>query len=75
MAKQFCEPKHHQIESGDWVPQVHVYQLVPGGMDCRPLYNFSKRFDSEADARNYSIAMAFQWLRDNGLPEELSLLS
>ena len=58
--------KHYQLRSGKWRPQVHLMELVPGGMDVfQLLAPEDVLFESEDEAKAYSDAMARKWIKDN----------
>lgn len=62
------EPKQYQLKTGEWVPKVNLYETVPGGIEASLLLApDGKRFPTEAEARDYSVAMARKWIKDKYL--------
>ncbi len=62
------EPKQYELKTGQWVPKVHLYETVPGGIEASLLMApENRRFATEGEAREYSIAMARKWIKDKYL--------
>ncbi len=67
MGKRWWEPKEYQLQSGPWVPQVHLYEEMPNGLEVlRLLATEGTSFKTREEAKDYSNAMAVKWLRDKG---------
>lgn len=67
MGKRWWEEREYQLQTGRWVPQVHLYEEVPGGVEVhRLLAPEDRTFAKREDAKAYSTSMAVKWLQDRG---------
>lgn len=68
MGKRWWEEKEYQLQDGRWVPQVHLMELIPDGVEVhRLLAREGFSLGTQAEAKAYSAAMALKWLEDKGL--------
>lgn len=66
MAKRWWETREHETAGGRWVPEVHIFEEVPGGLEQRRLLDpDGLTFGSRAEAKAWSSAMAEKWLQEN----------
>lgn len=66
MRKLWWETREYELKAGGWVPQVHLMELVPDGVEVSQLLAPTGVVcDSQEEAKAYSEAMARKWIRDN----------
>jgi hypothetical protein len=58
--------KHHQLKTGDWVPEVHLYEEAAGAIEVvRLLAPEGRQFPTEGEAITYCEMMVQKWIKDS----------